>query len=195
MRSVATVLGFVGLALALAASWGCGRTLTNPLLAPPEAEVVAVTPVERTPEADRVLVTLRITNSEGVELPLREAAYTVRGPDGASRSTRAQVFATAPAEGEQWVRLPISVARDEALAMDPDPVYRVSGSITYEPPGEFRRILTDSAVPLPAVLFAGTGREGDDAGLLDAIDVLGVFDEAEGDAAAPGEAPETAPAN
>ena len=30
----------------------------------------------------------------------------------------------------------------------------------------------------------------DDAGLLDAIDVLGVFDEAEGDTTAPADAPE-----
>ncbi|MEM7683122.1 MAG: hypothetical protein AAF288_14315 [Planctomycetota bacterium] len=156
---------------------GCGRTLTNPLLEPPTAKVVAVTPVERTPDAVRLVVTLRIENQANVELPLREASYTVRGPSGASRTTRARVFATAPPNGEQLIQLPASVRTPPTAATGTteEPVYRASGTVTYEPPGEFRRLLTESAIPLPAVRFAGTGRESEGPGLLDSLDVLDVF--------------------
>jgi hypothetical protein len=60
--------------------------------------------------------------------------------------------ATIPAHGSQRLTLPFAVSGR------PGDAYRVTGSITYRPPGEIRQLLTDIGIPLPWITINATGQ-------------------------------------
>ncbi|MEO1237115.1 MAG: hypothetical protein AAFX76_10035 [Planctomycetota bacterium] len=130
------------------AAGGCVSAL------PPSVEVVGAEVIERSPEGARLEVSLVLSNPNDFTLPLPEASYTlnVAGTDGfAYVDLPSRVLGP---EDAQAIRLPAAVStRDELSGRR----WRIIGSITFEPQNPLRRFLTESAVPLPVVLFAGNG--------------------------------------
>ncbi|MEM8738568.1 MAG: hypothetical protein AAGG38_08840 [Planctomycetota bacterium] len=123
---------------------------------PPSVEVVGAELMDQGPEGARVEVALVLSNPNDFTLPLPETNYSVslEGTDNfASVDLPARVLGPNDA---QAIRLPAAFAvqggRDLAGAR-----WRVSGTVTYEPQNSVRRFLTESAVPLPAVIFLGGG--------------------------------------
>ena len=131
----------------------------------PKAEVTAVRLTEHTGEGMRIEITVELTSKCEVPLPLVAADYTLslggKRPVAFSNTPNR----TLPAGGTQTVTLPAVVAVAQAGSGDSvegigaagAPV-TIAGSITYEPPGEIRLLMTESKVPLPSVSFRYSGQ-------------------------------------
>ncbi len=146
-----------------AASAGCQETGQKrrffDLVESPTAHVEKIELLDSSDQALRLGVTLRLTNPNDVPLPMTIARYSVDVPGAGSYQGDQRPQATIRAEGEQVFVLTAAVpagtanpALDTAVA---------SGSVEYEPPGEFRMLLTESGVPLPSVAFRGSGELGE----------------------------------
>lgn len=132
----------------------------NDLIAP-SAKVVAIAVVDQSAEGVRIQATIELKSDNTYPLPLVKCDYSVtlagvgvftfsERPNRAIPAKRTDINA-GPAK--QIVTL---IA---AFATQADVKGRsctVGGSVTYEPPGEIRRIMTETAVPLPSVTFSGT---------------------------------------
>lgn len=121
----------------------------------PTASVLGVKLVKQTDQAARVEVTVALENPNDVPLPLIKSSYTVEVA-GQSYSATDVPARTLPARGRQEVTIPAVVAVSGGAARGSS--YRVDGSVTYEPPGEIRKLMTDSYIPLPSVGFAQSGQ-------------------------------------
>ena len=122
----------------------------------PTARVVAVEPAEITDQGARVLVTIELENPNDVELPLPWTRYRVTLDGAKPFSLGTPPAAALPPNGVQRVTLPAAFAFDEDQSLV-GRGYAVSGSMTYTPPGEFRKLMTEYGVPLPKVHFADSG--------------------------------------
>lgn len=145
MRLWSTIL--IGIAASLG---GCAGLET------PTIEVVNVRVAEQTGEATRIEALVELTNPNDTPLPLTSASYTISAGNAGSVSLDDRPNRTLPALGKQTVLLPASL-RTNGASLKGAPC-TVSGSITYEPPGEVRKILTESGIPLPWVDFSKSGR-------------------------------------
>ena len=131
----------------------------------PKAQVAAVRLTEHTGEGMRIEITVELTNKCDVALPLVASDYTVGLGGRRSVAFTNAPNRTLPAGGTQTVTLPAVVAIAQAgtgdsvdgLGAAGAPV-TIAGSITYEPPGEIRLLLTESKVPLPSVSFRYSGQ-------------------------------------
>ncbi len=143
----------MGLVLAIAALGGCdAQSWTFVLLQTPEAKVQAVELTEISDAGAAADVVIDLTNpNEDVALPLPMARYTVT-LGSLTYSSDVHPNATLPAGGTQRITLPAAVAGN------PGDTYKVTGTISYIPPGEIRRLLTDMGVPLPWTTFNATGQ-------------------------------------
>lgn len=144
MRLWSTIL------IAVAASLGGCATVETPTI-----EVVNVRVAEQTGEAARIEALVELTNPNDTPLPLTSASYTLSVGSAGSVSLDDFPNRTLPALGKQTVLLPASVRTNGANLKGA--AYTVSGSVTYEPPGEMRKILTESGIPLPWVDFSKSG--------------------------------------
>ena len=121
----------------------------------PSAKVTHVTIVEQTDQGAQVEVTVELRNPNSVPLPLVASQYTVTVDQIAPFSLHDEVHMTLPAGGRQTVTIHAAFAaggdnlRGRACT--------VTGTITYRPPGQLRKVLTESYVPLPSVTFRGQG--------------------------------------
>ena len=127
----------------------------------PVAEVVSAKITQQTADGVRVEVTVLLSQNNKVPLPLTmsEADFTIGNT--ATRSITDKPHRTIPVgggqgTGKQVVVIPIAYPISAGIV--PGSEYNVTGSITYEPPGEFRRILTESGFPLPTADFSRVGR-------------------------------------
>ncbi len=134
----------------LAALGGCSSNLRQVT-----ARVDSVRVDEKTDEGVRVLVTVVAENPNDIPLPVVRAEYEVDMPDRETFSFTDLPGTTVPAKGKQVFTFPAAFARVES-GNDAD-AYRVSGQLTYEPPGEIRKLLTDYSVPLPSAGFKSKG--------------------------------------
>jgi len=120
----------------------------------PPATVASVRVAQQTGEGVRLEVVVELTNPNDVALPLKSSSFSVRvGGAAASMSTRPN--RTLPARGMQTVVLPIALATGESVS---GAQVSVTGTITYEPPGEIRKLLTESKIPLPTTSFSYQGQ-------------------------------------
>jgi len=143
---------------------GCGsKSKTKIKVITPTASAATVSIVEQTGEGARLLVSLELTNPNAIALPLHKAVYTVTvagvaaGAGGAGGAVTMEdvTSLTLPANGTQQLKYPLaSVTDGQGLA---GAWYTVSGTVEYEPPGEVRKLLTESGVSLPKVRFSGAG--------------------------------------
>ncbi len=150
---------FIFIMLMLAAVAGCQRQgpRTTPWykIRQPEVEIVAVNLTEQTEQGARIEVTARLTNPNEVALPLKRYHLTFDADHRPAVTFRDLSNRTLPAQGEQLVVMPLALATGAGNLTDG--AYRVSGWIHYEPPGEIRRLLTESGIPLPSAAFRKEG--------------------------------------
>lgn len=121
----------------------------------PTARVVGFSVQEVTDEGVRGLVELELRNPNDTPLPLTKADYSVSLGQLGTQTYHDKLAHTIPAEGKQMVLLPAAWATGGNLAGQRD--LAISGSVTYQPPGEVREVLTESKIPLPSVNFSGRG--------------------------------------
>jgi hypothetical protein len=121
----------------------------------PRAEVVGVDVADVSDAGTRVVVRVAVTNEGEQELPLPKADYTVSVEGAETFRYRAVPTTVVPiGQGSQsLVELPASFAGGDYTGR----AYRVSGSLTYTPPGDLRRLATDYRIPLPFTTFSGRG--------------------------------------
>jgi LEA14-like dessication related protein len=119
----------------------------------PTAQVTSVDLKQSTQYGARLDVVVTLSNPNDVPLPITKAQYDVVVEGVGQFSFKDQPHRTIPANGSQVVRLPAAIETDgrELAGVGAS----ASGSITYEPPGEIRKLLTDSRIPLPSVGFSG----------------------------------------
>lgn len=121
---------------------------------PPTAQVTGVRLVEHTTTGSRLEVLLQLGNPNDFGLPLTRSDFSFRVAGGDSFTFNDQPHRSIPAKGTQLVRLPVALANPSSIV---GAAFVVEGSVTYEPPGEIRKLLTESSVPLPSVGFRGEG--------------------------------------
>jgi LEA14-like dessication related protein len=110
---------------------------------------------ERTDQGVRVLVTVIAENPNDIPLPIVKARYKVGLAGGGEFAFTDLPKATIPAKGTQTITLPAAFALDGGDAVGRS--YQVAGQLTYEPPGEIRKLLTEYNVPLPSASFKAQG--------------------------------------
>lgn len=115
---------------------------------------------DQTDQGVRVLVTVVAENPNDTPLPIVKARYEVSltggaGGGGAFAFTELPK-ATLPAHGTQMITLPAAFALNGGDAVGTS--YEVAGQLTYEPPGEIRKLLTEYNVPLPTASFKDEGQ-------------------------------------
>jgi len=122
---------------------------------PPQLQVQAMKIAQQTEEGARIEITLLLQNPNDKALPLTYTDYRVEVPGVGVFAFGDETNRTLPAGGTQTVVLPAALAtRGRELHGIP---CVVSGSVSYDPPGQLRKILTESGVPLPSVNFTSTG--------------------------------------
>lgn len=127
-------------------STGCTNNLASPV-----ARVSDVRVVQQTDQGSRVEVDVELTNPNSTPLPLVRSSYTVSAGAGQAYHSTERLNRTLPGKGKQVVTLPAVFTGAVGGS------YNVSGGVTYEPPGEMRKLLTESYYPLPSVGFSGSG--------------------------------------
>ncbi len=134
----------------LAVLTGCSSNLK-----PVTTRVDSVTVDERTEQGVRVLVTVIAENPNDVALPIVRARYEVDLAGAEAFAFTELAKATLPAHGTQTITLPAAFATEGGGAAGQS--YKVKGQLTYEPPGEIRKLLTEYGVPLPSASFKDDG--------------------------------------
>lgn len=145
-------------ALLLAAMFatGCSApTIDLNSLRQPSAKVIHVGIPQQTDQGALVEVAVELHNPNAVPLPLVASQYTVAVDRIEPFMLDDEVHLTLPASGRQTVRLVAAFASDGENVKGRS--CTVSGTITYRPPGQFRKVLTESYIPLPSVAFLGRG--------------------------------------
>ncbi len=144
---------FLPLLLTLAALTLTGCAFSG--IKAPQARVEAVRLVEQTEQGARVEVTLALTNPNDKALPLNRTEYSVKLSEGGSYRFSDESNRTLPAKGTQTILLPAAFATDGNIN---GAAYEVRGDVSYTPPGQLRRSLTESGLPLPTVNFSQKGK-------------------------------------
>jgi LEA14-like dessication related protein len=125
---------------------GCAANLASPV-----ARVSDVRVVQQTDQGSRVEVDVELTNPNKTPLPLVKSSYTVSIAGGTPYHAEERLYRTLPGGGKQVVTLPA------VFTAAPGGAYHVTGSVAYEPPGEMRKLMTESYYPLPSVGFSASG--------------------------------------
>jgi LEA14-like dessication related protein len=120
------------------------------------ARVDSVQIDELTDQGVRVLVTVVAENPNDIALPIIRARYEVSLAGGGTFAFTELPRATLPANGTQTITFPAAFALNGSNAAGTP--YKVNGQLTYEPPGEIRKLLTEYNVPLPSASFKEDGR-------------------------------------
>ncbi len=144
----------VGAALVLAV--GCSiRPPRYHHVTTPAAEVKSVAVTQVSDEGARVEVTVELHNTNKLALPLRVSRYSLSIESiGQTRLTDLPPV-TIPAGGSRTMVVPAAIATDGQPLQGLG--YTFEGTVTYEPPGEIRKVMTESGVPLPSAAFRGQG--------------------------------------
>ncbi|MCC6580009.1 MAG: hypothetical protein IT440_06160 [Phycisphaeraceae bacterium] len=152
-RTCVTLMCLTGMLLA----GGCrsDKKLVTPILTKPSVTAVAASVVEQTDQGTRLKIVVTMANPNAVELPLRTARYTIDiagvGPVAAEDTLSRSLPPTGAQPVEMFLAVPSMVPLQHAE-------YSVHGAISYEPPGEIRKVMTDSYIPLPSVGFQAAGK-------------------------------------
>jgi len=142
--------------------WGCDTAKTELVdsqllsfgILRPTAQVRSVAIDQSTDQGATVRIHVELTNTNDVSLPVSEAPYRLAVGEHVFEFTAVPPV-TMPAGGSQMFSLTAAFpASGESLR---GREYDLSGRGVYEPPGEIRKILTDSNIPLPSVGFSDRG--------------------------------------
>ena len=157
---VRSVMGLLAVWVVLAVG-GC-RSVDQ--VVAPSAQVLGVTLVDQTPHGARMDIIVGLANPNFIALPLVDTDYaiTIDGvgsywfTDHPHRTLPAGLESGGGRLGLQKLRLPVAIDYEGGSLIGA--AYRVHGAVVYEPPGEIRKLLTESNVPLPEVEFFGVGQ-------------------------------------
>lgn len=132
---------------------GCSvyRKFKSPDLKAMVVEKVDVKLAGQSSEAAKLDVTLTINNPNGTALPLVKTDMTVSIGSLGQASTQYLLHRTVPANGTQTITIPVVILTSEQITAGTS--FSAKGVVSYEPPGELRKLMTESNVPLPAVVF------------------------------------------
>lgn len=122
----------------------------------PQAKLLTVRLVEQSDDGARVEVVVSLTNRAEVPLPLLDSSCSMLVASKGPHRTSDDPNQVLPALGSQTLIIPLAFASDAPEVSGK--TYSLNGSVTYEPPGEIRKLLTESGIPLPQVQFAGRGK-------------------------------------
>ncbi|MEE9212313.1 MAG: hypothetical protein V3U29_06635 [Phycisphaeraceae bacterium] len=122
----------------------------------PTVRVVSVSLAEQTDAGVRVELLIAVENPNSVSLPLKQNRYSLTLDQVGTFSFTDAANRTLPARGVQTLTMAAALATNGRDVTGTP--YHVTGSISYEPPGEVRKLFTDAGVPLPAVQFSDSGR-------------------------------------
>lgn len=121
----------------------------------PTAALVSASQTARSDEGSRLVAAVDVTNPNLVALPVIEVYYTMK-VDGVGVFSFTQTGdSTLYKGGTQRLLLPAAFKTTKDLS---GATYSVDGWLSYQPPGEVRKLLTDTGWPLPRVWFSGSGR-------------------------------------
>ena len=136
---------------------GCGNAFKLDMrhTTAPTATVSAIRLAEQTADGVRVEVDVELENPNDFELPLPKCDYTIAVNGAGEFSFNDVPLRTLPASGTQTLTLVAAFAHDRGDLVGAN--CSVSGSVTYDPPGSVRMLLTESRVPLTWVSFSGKG--------------------------------------
>lgn len=119
----------------------------------PTARLVGAKLMSTTEHGSRIDVMVELENPNALPLPLIETRYSFTAAGDAASRGRDNPNRTLPANRKQMVTVPIAVSK----VVEAGAAFSIEGSIDYEPPGEVRKLLTESKIPLPRVSFRGEG--------------------------------------
>ncbi len=127
----------------------------------PTAEVTRVAVTDQTDAGARVEVTVRLNNPNDVALPVKDVDYRITVDGAGAFDLTDHPAATLPPNGTQTLVLPAAFRNGQHNWAGRG--FRARGTVSYQPPGQLRELLSQYDVPLPTVLFDATGRLGADA--------------------------------
>ncbi len=163
------VFGVMGVAL-VGGNTGCESGSIVPIpefdfYATPSAEIDDVVLREVSPTSASAVVIVTLSNPNDDPMPLKLASYRVALGGDVFRGT-APANATIPANGSVQIELGAAVETS-----DFDSSYQASGTVEYQPPGEFRQLMLDFGVPLPTIAFSDYGEVTNRAVRLERADI------------------------
>jgi len=144
------------LALLVALGGGCAGGIDAPT-----AEIVSAKVTQQSPEGVRVEFTVLLSHDNKVPLPLTLSEADITAGNSGGRAVTDVPHRTLPVGGGQGTgkqTVVIPIAFPASAGVGPGSAYNINGSITYEPPGEVRRVMTESGIPLPTADFSKAGR-------------------------------------
>ena len=128
----------------------------EPALSPIKIEKADIQLVSQSAEAAKFDVTLTVSNPNKTPLPLVSSSMNLAVTGHGGANANSFHHRTVPANGTQTVTISIIILTTEQVTAQT--AYTVKGELRYQPPGEFRKLLTDSKVPLPAAAFNFQGQ-------------------------------------
>ena len=120
----------------------------------PDIKLESVKVTQTSPEGSRVECTVILENPNEVPLPLVYASYQIM-VDGLSFELADKTNRTLPAKGSQTVVLPAAFASTSDLHAK---AFTFNTTVRYQPPGQFRKLLTESGIPLPSTSLSSQGQ-------------------------------------
>ncbi|MEM6552247.1 MAG: hypothetical protein AAF750_08985 [Planctomycetota bacterium] len=133
---------------------GVPSSVADDVLRRPSATVTGAYVTATGPDAASVNIVLALENPQAVELPVRFGDLRLRTGAGTTPTIETRPHVTMPPKGIATVTLQ-GVAKHNGQGLVGQPL-TVTGSLTYEPPGELRQMLTDTGFPLPDIGFSST---------------------------------------
>ena len=140
----------VGLCVAILLLVGC--TATRPI-----STVQSVKVTDRTEDGVSLEVTVELFNPNRYSLPLPSAYYRIALENIGTFRFDELPDKTLPAGGTQTLVFPAAFAVSPDINLD-GTQYNIAGEIYYHPPGEFRQLLDQYNLPLPAATFYERGQ-------------------------------------
>jgi hypothetical protein len=122
------------------------------IIAEPDTRVLSARLDEETDEGARILVEVELSHKNKVALPLVNVRYEGDIKDIGEYSGTDLPNRTLPIASTQTITLPLVYKTDEPVS---GRTISISGAVTYEPPGEIRKLMTESGIRLPTTGFSG----------------------------------------
>lgn len=110
---------------------------------------------DQTPRGVRLMIRVDVENPNDIPLPVTKADYALTVKDLGTFEFADQPPVALPPRGKQTIELAAAFGDGERPVAGH--AYKVSGDVTYEPPGEIRKLLTEYRVPLPSTPFSKRG--------------------------------------
>lgn len=123
----------------------------------PKLTIVDVHQDESEPTGRRMIIVVKAENLSDVQLPLRDASYSVRLDGRPVFEGQRSPESTLRKWGVQELHFPVALPADRWPSSDAPIRYEVSGSLVYLPPGKFNEILYDYGLLRPRAGFRGNG--------------------------------------